>query len=178
MDTRDGFKPGIKGLFFWLLFVLMYGIYRFFPVFPLSIFCGTNESNFQHYKAAFFAFLILALIEFLVYRRKITDRDRFWYPRLLSAVIAPWMVFMVWYFVPAVYGKLPGIVAEIIYSNISTAASGFLTVAFEKAFAQIKFNRTLKFIVLGLVLLMIIYSMIFTFHHLPWADVFIEPQWR
>lgn len=179
MSTAPGFKLGWKTFYYWLIFVAMYGIYKAWPVFPLSIFCGTNESNFQHYKATFFALLLLALIEYAVHRRQITDLAGFWHPRLLMALVAPWFVFLIWYFAPAVYGqKMPNIGIEVLYSNIATLISGFLIIVFEQAFKQIRFTPLQRNCLYVLLVLAVMYYVIFTFAYIPWADVFVEPQWK
>lgn len=179
MNTQPGFRIGLKVFLFWFIFLILYGAYKVFPVFPLSIICGINESNFQHYKTTFFTLLILNGVEFLVYRRQITDLAAFWYVRLLVGTFAPWMVFLLWYLSPAIYGdKMPSIPLEIIYSNIMTVIAGFYAVTFEKHFGQANFSPSLKFITISLLCISILLYMVFTFSHLPWADVFIEADWR
>ena len=179
MDTQVGFKPAVKVFLFWLIFLVFYGLYKVFPVFPLSIVCGINESNFQHYKSTFFTLIILDAIEYIVYRKNITSPSDFWYLRLLVAVFAPWMVFLLWYLSPAIYGdKMPSIPLEIIYSNIMTILAGYFAVTFERGFSIAKFSTSLKAITITLTIVSIILYMVFTYSHLPWADVFVEPNWR
>jgi hypothetical protein len=178
MEKTIGFKPALKVFLIYIVFMVMYGLYKLFPIFPFSIICGITESNFQHYKATFFAFLIVDLIEFLVYRKQIKNNAAFWYPRLLTATIAPWPVFILWYIVPAVYGKLPTEVLEIIYANVMTILAAICTVTLEGSFLNLTYTRGLKTIIWILFLVSILLYMVFTFSHLPWADVFVEPQWR
>ena len=178
MEKPAGFKPALKFLLIYLVFMLLYGLYRTFPVFPLSIISGTTESNFQHYKATFFTFLIVDLIEFLVYRKKVRDLAGFWYPRLLTAVFSPWPVFLLWYIAPAVYGQFHPVVLEIVYANIMTILAILCNLTLERLFLQAAFSRAGKVVVWGLLLASILIYMVFTFSHLPWADVFVEPQWR
>lgn len=179
MAAQVGFKPAVKVFLFWLIFLVFYGLYKAWPVFPISIVSGITESNFQHYKTTFFTFLILDGIEYLVYRRQITSRSDFWYLRLLVAVFAPWMVFLLWYLSPAVYGdKMPSIPLEIVYSNLMTILAGYFAITFERGFAALKFSLSLKAITITLTIVSVILYMVFTFSHLPWADVFVEPNWR
>lgn len=35
-----------KALAFWGVFLALYGLYKFIPVYPLSLICGVCESNF------------------------------------------------------------------------------------------------------------------------------------
>jgi hypothetical protein len=178
MDCRAGFQPVLKVVLVYVVFMLMYGVYRFFPVFPLSIICATNESNFQHYKAVFFAFIIVDLIELLVYRLSVARDARFWNSRLLAAAFVPWLVFLLWYLAPAVHGRWPSEALEIIYANIITILAFIGAVILEGSFTQLADSRALRTVVWTLTLVSIVLYMTFTFSHLPWADVFVEPQWR
>jgi hypothetical protein len=159
--------------------MVLYGLYKVFPVFPLSIICGIKESNFQHYKAAFFSFLILNVIEYFIYRKRITDISAFWYVRILTGTFAPWIIFLLWYISPAVYGnKLPSIPLEIIYANIITILAGYFALTLEQGLATMHFSQSLKVVTITLFVVSIILYMVFTFAYLPWADVFVEPNWR
>lgn len=179
MESQIGFKPTLKVFLFWVIFLILYGLYKVFPVFPLSIICGTNESNFQHYKVTFFTMLILNAIEYLIYRKQIQDISGYWYIRLLVAVFAPWIVFLLWYLAPAIYGsKMPSIPLEVIYANIMTILSGYFAISFERNFANARFSLSLKLSTWALVVASLVLYLVFTFSHLPWADVFVEPQWR
>ena len=175
---RLGFPPAVKVGAVYFLFMLMYGTYRFFPVFPLSIIGAVNESNFQHYKAAFFAFIIVDLVELAVYRRTLVRDARFWNSRLLAAAFVPWLEFLLWYIAPAVYGRFPSTALEIIYANVITLLAFSGAVVLEGSFVQLRDSRALRVVVWTLVLVSLVLYMTFTFSHLPWADVFVEPQWR
>lgn len=166
-----------KGLALYGIFMVMYGVYRFFPVFPLSIICAVNESVYQHCKATFFACLILAGIEYGLFRRRIFQRESYLYSRLSAAIFAPWIVISIWYLAPALYGQLP-MLWEIIWANIATLAVCFSIVILERGFEQIRYFRALKIVLWALLSISISLFMIFTFGKLPWADVFIEPDWR
>ncbi len=172
-----GFRPWQKMLVFWAVFMLMYGVYRFLPVFPLSLICAINESNYQHYKAGFFAWIIASLIEYVVMRRRLVGREQFAYSRLAAATFLPWFIFVVWYTVPALYGRWSQVAFEILYANIVTLIVGLFVAVFEQAFAQACLTRGLKAVIVILALLALLEYQIFTVR-LPWADVFVEPNWR
>jgi hypothetical protein len=178
MEKTPGFKPVTKVIILYLVFMVFYGVYRAFPVFPLSIFSGITESNFQHYKAAFFTFLVVDLIEYLFYHKRIENTSAFWYGRLMMALFIPWVVFLLWYIAPAVYGQFPTQLGEIIYANIVTILALICAVILEAGFLRIPFSRNMKVVVWGLLLVSIMLFMVFTFSHLPWADVFVEPNWK
>lgn len=177
MDKPTGFRPWLKGLLFWLAFLILTVLGKLLPVIPVTLITAVDESTFQHFKATFFAYLLVSLVEYLVYRKNIEKKTSFWYARLLAAVIAPWMVFLIWYQMAALYGALNSVVLEIIYGNIVTLLVGMVTAVFERGFEQISYNRSLKALVWLLVMLSVILYTVFTFR-LPWVDVFIEADWQ
>jgi hypothetical protein len=178
MEKQTSFKPLLKGILIYLLFMLLYGLTKVYDGFPLSIIAATSESNFQHYKSFFFCILIIDLAEFLVYRKHITDTGAFWYGRVFTAIIAPWFIFLFWYIAPALHGKFEPIYLEIIYANVMTILALVCILIMEPGFLRIRYTRGMKIIILALLAASILLYMVFTFSHLPWADVFVEPQWR
>lgn len=167
-----------KALGFWAIFMIFYFAYKFFPNPFFAIFCGITESNFQHFKATFFAWIFVNAFEFGLYRARIGDRETWFYSRLGTAIFLPWFVFLLWYLCAAFYGKMPSIPLEIIYANLMTVIVGAFGVIFERGLAQIKYAGELKFVLWALFLASLALYLIFTFVKLPWADVFIEPDWK
>jgi hypothetical protein len=166
-----------KALAFWGVFMLLYGAYKFLPVFPLCLICGVTESNFQHYKAGFFSYLIVNFIEYAWNRRKIADQEGFLFSRMTATVFLPWIIFLLWYIAPALIGRWPNNTYEIVYANFITFFVGIFTVILEGGFEKIAYNRSIIFVLLTLFLVSILLYIVFTFR-LPWADVFVEPAWR
>lgn len=166
-----------KAFAFWGVFMVLYGLYKFFPVFPLSLICGITESNFQHYKAGFYAYLIVSLIEYGWNRRKLTNRDSFLYSRMAATVFLPWLIFLLWYIAPALIGRWPNNTYEIIYANVVTFLVGICTVTLEGGFEKGQYSGSQKAVLITLFLASILLYTVFTFR-LPWADVFVEPDWR
>lgn len=168
----------IKGWLYWLTFLLLYFLYKFIPLTPFKIICGICESNFQHYKVSFFSWIIVSLGEYLWMSRKIQDRRVFLYSRLATATILPWFVFILWYLGVALFGRLPSIPLEIAYANVITIIVGIFANIFEQGISRITYPRELKTIILILFLASLVVYIVFTFGELPWADVFIEPNWK
>jgi len=166
-----------KTLAFWGVFLTLYLLYRFFPVFPLSLICGITESNFQHYKAGFFSYLIVNLVEYAVHRRRISDREGYLYSRLAATVFLPWMIFLLWYLAPALIGRWPNNTYEIIWANLIIVIVGLFTILLERGLESAAYSRSLKSTLVILFLISITLYVVFTFS-LPWADVFVEPDWR
>jgi hypothetical protein len=177
MQTRMGWNPYVKGLVFWFVFMVMYFLYKAFPSFPLSLICATNESNFQHYKAGFVAYLITCAIEYAFVRKHISNVSSYLFSRLIAATFLPWFFFILWYIAPATIGRWSIRTLETVYANVITIVTGFFVANFELGLEQINFSRQLKFVVLVLFCVSILLYVSFTFN-LPWADVFVEPNWR
>ena len=155
--------------------MIMYGVYRFFPVFPLSIICGTVESTFQHLKAAFFAYLILTGVEYLAFRTRIADRVAFMYARLQAALFMPWLIVLVWYIAPATVGQLP-IPLEIVWANISVLLVAFTVLVFERSWETSTYSSALKRLIGVLLLLSLLLYVRFTSGPLPEGGFSVKAQ--
>lgn len=179
MKNKAGFRPWVKGLLFWVTFLVLYALRKIAPIIPITLFTGVDESNFQHYKGTFFAYLIISLIEFLIFRKKVENKGTYWYARLMAAVFAPWLVFLVWYLMPALLGgeALPNMGLEILFGNIATLIVGMLAVIFERGFETIIYGKSLKAVIWVMFVVSILVYTLLTFN-LPWADVFTEPNWQ
>ncbi|MCZ7553641.1 MAG: hypothetical protein M5U05_13815 [Anaerolineales bacterium] len=167
----------IKAVAFWIVFLILYGLYRFFPVFPLSLISGTVESVFQHLKQGFYAYIIVNLVETALVYPRIPAREPYFYARVAATVFLPWVIFLLWYIAPAVIGRLKNNTYEIIYANLITFLVGLFAVTLERGFEQIEYTWEIKLVVLALFFVSILHYLVFTYR-LPWADVFIEPDWR
>ena len=65
-----------------------------FPGTISRIFSGIDESVFQHLKLGFWAYALAS----------IGDKGAFAFSRALSVAIVPWLIFLFWYGVAAVFG--------------------------------------------------------------------------
>ena len=75
-----------------------------FPGTISRIFSGIDESVFQHLKLGFWAYALASIGEILIRRRTIGDKGAFAFSRALSVAIVPWLIFLFWYGVAAVFG--------------------------------------------------------------------------
>jgi len=157
MQTGTGLKVYQKVFLFWAIYVAFHFAYQLLPV---ALFTGTNESVFQHLKVGFFAYLLTSILEFSIHRRRILNRDSYFFSRLI---------------VPAFYGRLPVIALEAVYGNIIVIIAGWFVSEFERGLEQIVYSKPLKAVILTLFLVSLCLYVIFTFK-LPWADVFAEPK--
>ena len=166
-----------KTLAFYGVFMTLYVAYKFLPVFPVNLISGVTESNFQHYKEGFYSYLIVNLVEYLVHRKQVQDRVSYVYSRLFATIILPWVIFLLWYIAPAVVGRWPNNVYEIVYANVITLLVGAVTVLLERSLETATYQRAQKTVLIILFLASILLYFVFTYQ-LPWADVFVEPNWR
>jgi hypothetical protein len=166
-----------KTLAFWGVFMLLYFVYKYFPSPVLALIAGTTESCFQHFKAGFFSYLIVNLIAYAIRYRQITNRDSFIYARLLTTIFLPWIIFLLWYIAPAVVGPLPNNTYEIIYANLIIILVGVCTVTLESSLETATYQKPQKAVLISLFFVSILLYIAFTYQ-LPWADVFVEPDWR
>lgn len=173
------YRAGVlgKALAFWGVFMLLYFLYKYFPTPVLSLICGITESNFQHYKAGFFSYLIVNLVEYGWKKWKISDREAFVFSRMMVTIFLPWIIFLLWYLAPALIVRWPNNLYEIIYSNIIVLVVGVCAVILEGGLENVRYNKSIKSVLIILFLISVLLYVVFTFR-LPWADVFIEPDWR
>lgn len=175
MNAQPGFKPVIKVIAFWFGFLILHYLYEWIPFSPFALISGVSEAVFQHAKITFYTYLLVSLVEYLIYVKKVTNRKDYIFSRLLISLLVPWLMMLFWYIGPAMYGKpMPSIPLEIIYANLALLATAFSSVTLESAFSQIRFTRG-QMVVIGLGLIIAItHFSVFTFQT-PWADVFAPP---
>ena len=156
-----------------VIFLTLHYLYRWFPNVVISLFSAIYESVFQHMKISFYAYIILTLIEFILFRKKKTDAKKFIYSHLFSAVLIPFITLILFSIGAMVYGERSYVV-EIIYAIIITYLSGFSISIIEQEFQDIEFSKRFKIFLLIIIVIMISEFTIFTFN-LPWHDVFANP---
>ncbi|QEE14422.1 hypothetical protein DSAG12_00235 [Promethearchaeum syntrophicum] len=91
MDYNHKAYLWIRSFIFLCIFELLHYSFELFPNIIVQIFSGINESNFQHWKIGYYSYLILTLVEFLIFHKKIADenKEKFIYSHLLSALFVP-----------------------------------------------------------------------------------------
>jgi len=124
---------------------------------------------------AFFAYLMTSLIEYFEMRRKIGKGKNFWYPRLLSTIIVPWSVILVWYLVPALWGKVESPALEILWAIFSAYSSGVVGGIIETNIEKNAATSSFKIIIMILLSVSVFLYIWFTYKP-PWIDLFINPE--
>ena len=163
-----------KLFWFWLGFLGLHYAYEVFPIFPLKLISGINESFFQHSKIAFFSYLIVNIVEYLRQKKTNENNENFILTRLFSTMILPWFIFIIWYIAPAYYGRIENIFFEILYANIALLLSGYCIIILEQMMDGLKYQRNAKIMIIILFTISMSLYITFTFQ-LPWADVFADP---
>jgi len=165
----------IKSLIYLMIFSILhfgYDLTHWAFLIPL---CGINESVFQHLKMVFWAYFLVNLVEYFVIKRKVSERKTFWYPKLLSTIIIPWIVMIIWYFVPVLFGRVESLVLNVSWSVFSTYSSGVIVGIIEKNIEKNLFTSNFKMVILILIIVSAFLYVWFTYKP-PWIDLFINPE--
>jgi len=136
----------------------------------LKIFCGTDESVFEHIKMGFWAYLFTSIIEFFTLKNK----RNFWSSRLFSTSLVPWFVAIVWYMVAAIFGKVEVVWIELTWAFAVVIISGLFAKVVERELETLKISRAFKTVIAVLVVVSVIFFVRFSFAK-PWIDVFVDP---
>lgn len=159
----------LKILFFWVLFVFLHYAYAWFGHPALSVVSQTRETFFQHAKIGLFAYAIVSGGELWLRGRLV---GRYVWSRVLSTLLLPWVMFVLYYTGPAIYGRpMPSIPAEIAYANIVLLAVAVVLAIVERSMDQSTYTRPARAITVLLLVLAVAEMIIFSYR-LPWAPFF------
>lgn len=170
----ERFPLWVKVLILQAAFLLLHFLYDWLPGPLTAIFSGTNESIYQHMKAAFFAYVLVSLIEYAVFAKRLERRAHFFHVRGLTAVLFPLLV-IPWYYTSAAYFvKIETVFLEILFANAATLLNSISGVLIEQHLEKVVFGRGLKWCSAALFIITLSEFIIFTYR-LPWLDVFANP---
>ncbi|MDZ7393916.1 MAG: DUF6512 family protein [candidate division KSB1 bacterium] len=141
----------------------------------LAPFCGVNESVFQHLKMAFWAYLVASVVEGVAGKRSVRDKAAFWYSRLASAVVVPWLVLLLWYVAPALVGRIEHMAVELLWATVVTYLSGIMGGMWDKHLERATPALGFRLCVIGLVIVSTVLYVRFTYK-LPWLGLFVDPR--
>ena len=164
----------IKSAIFVLLFSILHFIYDLAPIVPFAVIGGVSESVFQHLKLAFYAYLFLLPIEYVLLRKSIENKPSFLYTRLLITLFIPWTELIIWYIAPAIVGAELPLAIELTYSFIVVYIMGILGGILEQSLYGVDFKRNARIVIVLLLGVAIFIFTVFTFVD-PWIDVFMLP---
>ena len=170
-------KTYIKALLFLGVFSVLHFGYELTEWKFLIPICGISESVFQHLKMAFWAYIITSALERIPSKGKRTEpvsKAEFWYSRFLSAVIVPWLIFILWYFLPAVYGRAKSLFVDLSWSLLTTFTAALFAAQIEQEIQKLTLSKDTRLLIIFLVVASGFLFVFFTFK-LPWVDLFINP---
>jgi len=136
----------------------------------LKPFCGTDESVFEHLKMGFWAYLLASAIELFTLKKC----ENFWSSRIFSTILIPLFILVVWYMVPAIFGKIESLTIELIWAFVVVIISGIFARVVEKNLERSNVSMNFKIVVLVLLIVSIVFFVRFSFTK-PWIDVFVNP---
>ena len=165
----------LKGFYFLIIFSVFHFAYEIFHSPVLVPICAINESIWQHLKIAFFSYFVLNLMEFVFRRRSIQNKSGFIFSRLLTTIVIPWFILILWYTMAAFYGRLEILLLEVIFASIVTVLSGTVCATIELNIQDRHFTPNFKAFILIIFVISGSLYVIFTYK-LPWIDVFIYPE--
>ena len=165
----------LKSLLYLVIFCVLHFGYDLTHWAFLAPFCGINESVFQHLKMAFWAYLLASLLEYLVITREISKRTLFWCSRGLSTIILPWFTMLIWYLVPAIFGRIELLPLEVVWAILSTYFSAVIAGIIENSLERSRMSSILKIVIAILFAISAFLYVWFTYKP-PWIDLFINPE--
>ena len=163
-----------KTIGFWALFMVLHFVLEQFPNESLKWLAATNESIYQHLKIAFFAYLATNLVECSIAWRGCQSREALLWSRLFGVVTIPWIIFIVWFAAPALYGQIESMPIEIAFSTFVTVIAPVLCIVIEVQLQRGKPNMAFKILTASLFILSLLEFVIFSYR-LPWVDMFKDP---
>ncbi len=164
----------LKATLYLIVFSVLHFAYEVLR-WPLLIpFCGVDESVFEHLKMGFWSYSIVNVIEYLLGRKKV-QQGNFWQPRVLSAILVPWFIVIVWYMAPALVGHIQSVAVELIWAFAVTFISAIIGCSLEKNIQRVSLTKGIKIAVTVLYILSIVFYIRFSFTK-PWIDLFINPD--
>ena len=157
----------IKGLAFLGFFAVVHQIYKWTPepFQPIAaLISEVNESILQHFKMGFVIWIMLLILELIIFRNRITDKNTFIFSRLATTFILAWITFTIWMILPGISQNFePTIEIELLWSFIATFVAGVIGSVFDTIFLRVKFNKETKIIILLLVVISYFHFMLYSF---------------
>jgi len=174
LQKRIGYIA-LKSFIFMVLFAILHYLYSLSQNPFFQIISGTDESVFQHLKMGFFGYLFLIGIDYLMIRKRVDNKQSFIFSRLISSLLVPWIIFVIWYLVPAFVGDHLPLARELTWALVVVFITGVSASIFDENTEKIEYNLAIKIIIGLLVVVSLIIFIWFSFE-LPWIDVFILPE--
>ena len=108
-------------------------------------------------------------------RKRVENKQSFVFSRLISSLLVPWIIFIVWYLVPAFVGDHLPLARELTWALFVVLITGVFVSLVDENTEKIEYNVAIKIVIGILVVISLIIFIWFSFE-LPWIDVFILPE--
>ena len=164
----------LKVILYQVLFLVVHYSYDWFPNSLTRFFAPTNESIYQHMKGAFYTYLLLICIEYILTHKSIISKSRHFHARLAGLVVVSLFIVPYYLLGPALFIKFENIASEIIFANLALLATSTSAFLFETAFEKNDQTAGVKIVLGTLFLVMLLEFTIFN-NRLPWFDIFATP---
>lgn len=164
----------VKAVVFLAFFTFLHFLYDWYPVLIVKIFSGIDESMFQHMKIGFFTYFFIFLVELILKYKLVENKSSLIYSRILSAIVLPWVMALLYYPIPGLFYPFAYVV-EIIYAITITFILGIMLAIFDSEMKEVEFTLRLKIILLFLLVVSTFIFIYFTFFEPPF-DVFQEVE--
>ena len=164
----------LKSLIFLVIFAILHYLYTLSPNPFFQAISGKDESVFQHLKMGFFAYLFLIGIDYLLSRKRIDKSSSFIFSRLLATILIPWLIFIIWYLVPAFVGSELPLAYELVWALSVVFIIGIFASIIDNNTEKIMYSLSAKIIISVLIVISTFIFIWFSFK-LPWIDVFTLP---
>ena len=151
----------IKVLVIWVLYVGLHFTYKFIPCGLTQLFGCPVETIFHHMKMAFLSYSLVSIVEYLMNKPKAIHT--FISSRMLSAILISYFSFIIWFFVPAIFGPIEVAWGEILYSNIILAGSLMATIYLEGFIEKIVFTKKITWVISVLFVIILTVFVVSTF---------------
>jgi hypothetical protein len=168
-------KVQFKVFLFLVLFSILHFGYDITHLAFLKPFCGISESVFQHLKMVFWAYLLANVTEYLFVKKRLTNRDSFWFSRLFITVQLPWFIVLVWYLAPSIFGRFTSTLIDIIWAIVSSYVSALFGVLVERNLEKWEFNLSFKAVTIILLVISAFFYVWCTYYP-PYIDLFVNPE--
>ncbi|MHA1198368.1 MAG: hypothetical protein ACTSQF_03355 [Candidatus Heimdallarchaeaceae archaeon] len=173
--TKEQWKEigyiALKSLIFTAVFAVLHYLYYLNNNPFFQAISGKDESVFQHLKMGAFGYLFLIGIDYLIIRKRIENKSSFVFSRLLSSLLVPWIIFVIWYLAPAIIGLPLSFGWELTWAMFVVFITGIIAAIIDRNTEKLEFNLSMKIVIIGLVVLSAFILIWFSFVD-PWVDVF------
>lgn len=161
----------LKVIIIWVVFALLHYATDLIQSPIVAFFGEANglESIWGHLKMNFWTYIFVTIGEFFIFRKKISDVSQFWYTRLLSAVLYPWLSMTFWMTGSALNGGLEPIrPIELSFSLLSNVFAAYFIVRLEQVFDAVKFRKATQWTILFFFIIALIQYVSFELNTLWW----------